>query len=570
MSEIEPQNGAFYWTVIFLRELVSKGLKHAVISPGSRSTPLVLAAASLPQLEKHVVLDERSAAFLALGIGKATSNPAALICTSGTAVANYFPAVIEARKSAVPMLLLTADRPPHLHGTGANQTINQQNIFGRFPVFFEDTGLPVIKENDLKRLKELAGRSFNDSINKQGPVHLNFPFQKPLEPEHDFLQTVIKKNSDISQEEIKTINRNDLKRYHFSGELTDAISTAERPLIIAGQLAPSTKLFDIYELAECLNAPVLSEQGVINPEFFIQGFDGFLRNESNQKALEPDLILRFGEQQPASKSLLQAIKYWTPKRHIYISETGERCNIENAVMDSIDWNGKSFDINQFNKKSRKWLQKWKKAERNFSEMKETSLKQNADLTDGHIYHYLSPTVPEDWFVFISNSFPARDQSLFGQWKTQKIFTNRGASGIDGITSTAMGTGIGLERPGVLFTGDLAFLHDSSALLSNKILTKPLIIIVINNQGGSLFRMLPIAEHEQYFTPYFETPQEADIATLSASYGVKAKVIESVDELKNINLEKFVSQPGSRLKIIECRTDANASMELRNKLWNFKL
>ncbi len=563
------QNKAFYWAVTFLKELAAKGLKHAVISPGSRSTPLVLAAASLPQLKKHVILDERSAAFLALGIGKAANTPAALICTSGTAVANYFPAVIEAKKSGVPLLLLTADRPPQLQGTGANQTINQQHIFGEFPVDFQDTGLPSTKKNDLESLKKLAVRSFDNSIKKHGPVHLNFPFQKPLEPGRQFLQSINKKNQKSVQERISTVDKKDLKCFHFNKKIVQLINTSGRPLIIVGQLAPSTKLIDIYELAKQLNAPVLSEQGVIDPDFFIQGFDGFLRNERNLKALEPDLIFRFGRQ-PASKSLLEAIKNWQPKKHIYLSETGQRSEIENAVTDCMEWKGKSFNNNSFHKKDSKWLQKWKEAEYDFNEMKKTALEHNSDLTDGYIYQTLSPAIPEDWFVFISNSLPARDQSLFGEWKTQNTFTNRGASGIDGITSTAMGVNIGLNEPGVLFIGDLAFLHDTNALLNKKVINEPLIIIVINNQGGSLFRMLPITEHKQHFTPYFETPQEANIAELAAAYDLKAKTVKTIKELKILDLKKMADQVDSKLQIIECQTNPDASMKLRNKLWNFEL
>ncbi len=560
-----PQNRVFYRATIFFRHLASCYLKHAIISPGSRSTPLVLAAASLPQIKKHTVLDERSAAFLALGIAKATNKPAALICTSGTAVANYYPAVIEAKKSGVPLLLLTADRPARLHGAGANQTINQQHIFADYPVFFKNIDVERLKEGDIQKQ---ATEAFHVSINQQGPIHLNFPFDKPLEPNQSFFQAIYNENKQAIQAESE-INESNKKSFHFNDDTLKAIKYAEHPLIIIGQLTPADNLKSIFQLAERLNAPVLTESGVANRKLSVQGFDGFLRSVANQKQLQPDLILHLGLQ-PASESLLQSIKNWKPVQHIDSIEISCNTNSNKPSINFIEWKGQSIAKDGITSKHSDSLKNWKKAEKSFAKFSQTLLEKNKTLTDGHIYHHLTPGIPEDWYVFIANSFPARDHSLFGRWKTQKIFTNRGASGIDGITSTAMGVNIGLDKPGVLFTGDLSFLHDSNALLNKKALNHPLIVIVINNRGGSLFRMLPIFEFEETFTPYFETPQEADVAGLAASYGVKAKVVESVKELKEINLEKLVNQSEPNLQIIECRTDPDVSMKLRKELWNFEL
>ncbi|NIV13412.1 MAG: 2-succinyl-5-enolpyruvyl-6-hydroxy-3-cyclohexene-1-carboxylic-acid synthase, partial [Aliifodinibius sp.] len=182
MTNQHQGNTALQWTNTFFRALYKYGIEHVVVSPGSRSTPLTLAVASNPHIQKHVILDERSAAFTALGIGKATNIPAVLVCTSGTALANYYPAVIEARQSGVPMVLATADRPPHLRATGANQAIDQLNMFGDYPVFFHEVGEPKPNKKDLKRLTILAQQSVSISREKRGPVHLNFPFRKPLEP----------------------------------------------------------------------------------------------------------------------------------------------------------------------------------------------------------------------------------------------------------------------------------------------------------------------------------------------------------------------------------------------------
>jgi len=565
MSSSDAGNKAFYWAAFFLQVLKQQGLEHIIISPGSRSTPLTMAAAASEDLCKHVVLDERSAAYMALGIGKSTNNPPVLICTSGTAVANYFPAVIEARSGGVPLLLLTADRPPHLHHSGANQSIDQQKIYGQYPVFFHDVGEPSIDKKGLESLQRLAAQSVHHAKSQGGPVHINFPFRKPLEPDKEYIESF---KQDIQPFELKNkhaFSSGKEEEFSFQPHISSTVKNAENPLIVIGQLAAKTNLQPIFDLARQLSAPVLSEQGVIDSKFAIQGFDGFLRNPVNRRNLKPDVIFRFGCQ-PASKSLLQALASWTPEAHIYLSDSGEWTDVENATTDFIDWNGECFDNIDCLNLSDRWLKKWKKTEQNYFERASKTFTKQETLTDGHIYHHIAPMIPESWTVFVSNSFPARDHSMFGQWRENKVFTNRGASGIDGITSTAMGVNIGSRQAGILFTGDLAFLHDLNALLNHKKLVSTLVIVVINNQGGSIFRMLPIAEHQKYFNPYFETPQEVNISRLAQSFEIHRKTINTIDQLEKFNLKDFVLKSEQNLHLIECVTDPEASMRVRKNLW----
>jgi 2-succinyl-5-enolpyruvyl-6-hydroxy-3-cyclohexene-1-carboxylate synthase len=628
----------------------------------------------MPGFQKQVILDERSAAFTALGIGKATNQPAALICTSGTAVANYFPAVIEARKSSVPLLVLSADRPPHLHDTGANQTIEQQRIFGDYPVLFRDAGEPVMHETALEEVEQFASEAVEIAIRQQGPVHLNFPFRKPLEPEQKFVTTITKENKkpddlfapaspktrgpDHSfaagnpktsvegfppKDSVEATSR--LREFRLDDKLQQHMQKADKPLVIIGQLAPGTETARIFQLAKALHAPVLSEQGFNTGDANgIEGFEGFLRDLKRAEELKPDIILRFGRQ-PASKSLLQAIEQWSPCRHMHVSDTEYQSDIAGTTTDHVSWNGNPFSTNRLYNSAEKssprgdsskriplvlwkttfvvpphfapardkqtndpiptirgkqaaessrWLHRWKNQERDYFERSSRLFEAQQTLTDGHIYHHLAPAIPRNWFIFFSNSFPARDRSMFGRWSaptvvsetagiqpggsqpnkrnsrkvyiTPRVYTNRGASGIDGITSTAMGIGIGAHQPGILFTGDLAFLHDTNALLNKKVLQQPLVVIVINNRGGSIFRMLPIAEHKAHFNTYFETPQQAHIAALTKSYGIHTKTITTIKDLRQLDLQEVVSQSDSMLHIIECKTDADASMQLRHKLW----
>lgn len=565
MTELKNQNRSFYHCTVFFRELYKRGVRHVVISPGSRSTPLTLAAAAHPGFKKHVVLDERSAAFTALGIGKATGVPAVLVCTSGTAAANYYPAVIEAYQSGVPLLLATSDRPPELRNTDANQTIDQINLFGKFVLYFEDLGETLSNKLNTNLLADAAGNAIEKAIEFRGPVHLNFPFNKPLEPEIDFLNSTSKENENLVGNRERHIFKNPQPVFKLNDEINKKLTGADRPLFIIGQLPAGTKIEPIFEMANKLASPILSEQGFENAINPIQGYEGFLRNEQTRKQLAPDLILRFGLQ-PASKSLLSALEIWKPEHHIYVRHKANKKETSLDVTDILEWNGGAFDFKEPSGKSGLWIDRWKEAEKNYEKGKDEIFKKVQKLNDGHVYEHLSGQIPDSWWIFFSNSFPARDRSMFGKWSTQEMFTNRGASGIDGITSTAMGISLGESKPGILFTGDLAFLHDTNALLNQKLLADLLVVVVINNKGGSIFRMLPIADHQEYFTGYFETPQQADISHLCRGYDINYSRIDSLKELKEFSLDYFLSDSEKQLNILECVTDPDTSMQLRRKLW----
>lgn len=570
MTDLKPQNATFNWATVFLRSLGQQGVKHIIISPGSRSTPLTLAAAAHPHFHKHIILDERSAAFTALGIGKATNKPALLICTSGTAVANYFPGVIEARQGGVPMILATADRPPHLRNSGTNQAIDQINIFGDYPVYFQDLKKPSSANNNIDELKEISRQAYALSIQKQGPAHLNFPFQKPLEPTQEFLQKIKKENSEFGYNYNKNSNgcENQGAFFRPDDELVKKIASSKRPLVITGQLSAATSLEPISKLAKELQAPFLSENGYLNEGHNIQGFDGFLRSSENLEKLAPDLILRFGLQ-PASKSVLQAVEQWNPDEHIHLSDTDRQIDIARTTDQFISWAGTSFDISDIDQPSSKWLDSWKEAEQTYFEKSRPIFNSTSQLTDGHIYRRLLPMIPDDTSISISNSLPARDQSLFARFGKQTIYTNRGVSGIDGITSTAMGESLGSKSPVVLFTGDLAFLHDSNALLNHKLPDQPLVIVVINNAGGSIFRMLPIADQPEYFESYFETPQQAKISGLADSHNIPYHCVDNRTKLHNFELSQWIKQH-PKCSVIECQTNAEASMQMRKQLWDIKI
>jgi 2-succinyl-5-enolpyruvyl-6-hydroxy-3-cyclohexene-1-carboxylate synthase len=563
---MKRMNNPLRWSSELICSLSAHGVTHAVISPGSRSTPLTLAAAIHPSVKKNVILDERSAAFIALGIGKATGIPAILICTSGTAAANYFPAVIEAKESGVPMIILSADRPPNLRSTGSSQTIDQIKLFGDHTVFFHEAGEPVMSDTDLKRISYLGKQAVDMAIRKGGTAHINLPFRKPLEPAQQQLADEterIRKNA--GQVRIKPDHT--AKTIHPGNDISEMISSSKKPLLIAGPANPRQALIShLQNFSSRLNAPVISEpgSGLSENEYTIHRFEQFLRNKNQRKKLSPDLIIRFGDQ-PFTKSLLMALEDWADIPAIHISSR-DAWQDHSMSADVFIHTSPEDRLNPdfFPARSDpEWIGSWKAADQ-LAQEKLALLLKSKPLTDGHVFKKLSDQITDHWNVMLSNSFPVRDMALFGK-STRGQFVNRGAAGIDGITSTALGLHLSGDKPTCCITGDLAFLHDANALYSLQDSGAPFVIVVINNGGGTIFRMLPVY-HENISSDlhqtYFETPQYTDIRYLARASGVKYRKIETPAQLDNLHLDSF-SEP----TIIECRTDAGESMKLRQRLWS---
>ncbi|MEX0844292.1 MAG: 2-succinyl-5-enolpyruvyl-6-hydroxy-3-cyclohexene-1-carboxylic-acid synthase [Balneolaceae bacterium] len=567
MPENDPQNIAFYWSTVFVRSLFDEGVQHVVISPGSRSTSLTLAFSAHAGFTKHVCIDERSAAFAALGLAKFSGIPAVLVCTSGTALANYFPAVIEASQSGTPLIIASADRPPHYRALGASQTIDQIKIFGNYPVYFHETGEPNPNERAYKRLQLAAVQAVKESINKSGVSHINFAFSKPFEPDPKYLKQVEFENEKQSRHpspKYSTQNGNmELGETFWS----DLIS-AERPLIVVGPSSKSDKLDFITPLARTLDAPILAEPGsqVPTSRHTIQGFEGFLNSSENWEVLNADLILRFG-QQPVSKAVNQyldkysgamQISFMNPNQWTDGSLSSDKQIYLESSLSIPDVTG-SADKN--------WLKKWKKTEKDSKVFREEQLHPTNPITDGYVFSKISENLSKKAFTMLSNAFPVRDMSLFGEFDGKEMYVNRGAAGIDGITSTAIGLSISAEKAGVLFIGDIAFLHDSNALLMAKEVKHPLVIVILNNGGGTIFRMLPVHQIKNKYTQYFETPQTAKIAALCRAHNIDHTLISRPEQIIS-TFEKLMEKKG--IHVMECMTGADESMEQRHTLWNFKV
>ena len=558
------------YTSLLIRSLYQHGVRHAIISPGSRSTPLTLAAAIHPGIDKRVVLDERSAAFIALGIGKKTGKPAVLICTSGTALANYYPAVIEAKESGVPLIIISADRPPALRGIGSSQTIDQLNIFGNRVYYFHEVGEPTGTLTDIKRIDALGKQAVEIATIRGGAVHINFPFRKPLEPSEEQLNKEIqlseKQTHNHSYNE-KTVTGRDL---HLNSVILSLFSASEKPIIICGPANPSRSLHQLArKTAALLNAPIIAEPGssVDHQIDDIVRYEQYLRNPKQLSNLKPDLILRFGDQ-PFTQSVLTALDSWSDVLTIHFNT---REDMQDHSL-SVDYRvrcepGDELDLSKIEQKSLPdWMAKWKNMEKLSRETLKKELSAESVLTDGHILHHLSSTLADNWNTMLSNSFPARDMALFGNHGKNQ-FVNRGAAGIDGIISTAIGQHISGNRPTCCIIGDLAFLHDSNALLSLHRMKHPFVVVVINNGGGTIFRMLPVAKmnrtlnSQDLYKTYFETPQHSNFRKLAEANEIHYVRITNLDELQQLDLNAMNDRC-----IVECVTDTDSSMILRKNLW----
>lgn len=567
MPENDSQNLAFYWSTLFVRSLFEEGVRNVVISPGSRSTPLTLAFSAHPGISKIIAVDERSAGFIALGQAKASGIPSVLVCTSGTALANYTPAVFEATNSGVPMIVASADRPNHLRGVGASQTIDQIKVFGTQPVFFHEAGEPNSSPNKQKRIEVAAKQAVEHSLSYHGVSHINFAFDKPFEPEADFLKMIEAENLNHSKRS-KTDYSQSTGNSELGEKFWSQLISAERPLIVVGAQSGNEDLSFITPLARALSAPIIAEPGsnIANSRHIISGYSGFLKDSEYREKFIPDLILRFGSF-PVSKGVQQLLADCEHIHQIAFCNPGLPNDGDVPASQSIHLKSE-LEIPDINGNAdSKWLSDWKKTSKKFNVFLIDQIHPKTPLTDGYIFKEAGELLPKKCFTMLSNSFPVRDLALFTNFSGQEIYVNRGAAGIDGIMSTTIGLSSILDKQGVLFIGDIAFLHDINAFMSAKEIASSLIVVVLNNGGGTIFRMLPVYKFKQKHEQYFETPQDVRIVSLCRAFHIDHTLVSKPEQFAPA-FEGYVDKPG--IHVIECITDADDSMIERHKLWNFSL
>ncbi|EFO80073.1 hypothetical protein OSCT_2064 [Oscillochloris trichoides DG-6] len=557
------------WVATLIDGLVRGGAADLVISPGSRSTPLALAAARHPQARIWMHYDERSAGFFALGMARARRAPVVLLCTSGTAAANYWPAVAEAHLARVPLILLTADRPHELRDNGAPQTIDQVAMYAGNTRWASD--LPEPTEGLLPYVQSLVARAIAAARGAPaGPVHLNCPLREPLLPDRSCLESLFADPSPLPQVQVAP-RRADAQQI---ADLAALLQTAERGLIVCGPqddpaLAPAAA-----QLAERLGWPLLADPisqvrcGSHVHELVIGGYDAFLRDERFAARYRPDLVLRLGAM-PTAKPLLQFLTRSPQPRQIVVDGgAGWReptsLAVQHLFADEIDLClrlAAALPASQPDP----WSAAWVEAERLTQTVIAEHLRGQEQISEPGIFAQLARILPANATLFAANSMPIRDlDTFFPPSETPlRLLGNRGANGIDGLTSTALGLAAGGYGPVVFVTGDLSFFHDSNGLLAAKLHALSATIVLINNDGGGIFSFLPQASESDQFETLFGTPHGLQFEPLAACYGANYTRAENWATFRHGVLRGV---DGAGLHIVEVRTERTRNVHDHRAIW----
>jgi len=557
------------WSQALIDGLVSRGLSRVVISPGSRSTPLALACERHPLIESWIQVDERSAAFFALGLAKADLQPVALIATSGSAPAHWYPAVIEASKSAIPLLLLSADRPPELQDCGANQTIDQLNLFGTHVRSFHHLPVPSSTSEQLNAIQQLGQQAAEESLAPlSGPVHLNIPLREPLVP--DGSESAVPK----PQTEIQSVppfapSPNMALLERLATELG-----SKRGIIICGPEHYADGFAQaLTTLAQRLGSPILADPlsnlrfGAHDRQQIISRYDAFLKRPTFTQSHTPDWVLRFGAM-PVSKSLSSYLESSIESRHYLIDGNGQMRDPLHRIDTPITADPTLFCrqltrqlTNQLAQQdSHQWLDEFKQ-----EELRAAQLISQLECAESTIVAQCIAKLPAQSTIFCSNSMPIRDLDSFSGSanKPLQILANRGVSGIDGNISTLLGiAAASTNKPGVTLglIGDLALFHDMNGLLMAREVDA--IIVLFNNNGGAIFQHLPQAGlHE--FERVWKTPTNLNFAHVAQLYGLAYRQLTEIGQFDDA-LEWALPQRGVRL--IELVTDAEVSLNEHRRYW----
>ena len=561
-------------------EFYQLGVRHAVFSPGSRSTTMAMLFKEHEGFETYMNIDERSASFMALGIAKAHKEPTVLVCTSGSAVAHYLPAVLEAQYTGVPLIVLSADRPHTLLHVGAPQTVDQHKIFGTAVNYFEELAVPQ-ESHYYTYPRQVARKAYMKAMDtKKGPVHINVPLFEPLVPE------LSRNHFEAGRSSFKVVkpnyssvfgcdNRNNLTHINNAidiahgndgtNEINDLLKRYERILILAGPQIDIDEAETIRSFGEALQAPILADplsnvRGCSTSKVVISTYDALLAGQALWHELKPDCVIQFG-QIVVSKRVQQMIASWTDVEYIEV----------NPTMDSMNPTGKttihmqaSIDVfthlHGKNNSSDTYLNIWRRLDQAGKKQLSTAIDE-PHCFEGRTIRELQKQIPEDGQIFVANSMTIRDFDYFwfsGESKAV-LYGNRGVNGIDGTISTALGLAAN-GRPTYLVIGDLSLFHDLNGLAVAKTHNLNLTIILHNNDGGGIFEYLP-QKGTRHFDYLFSTSQGLDYSGAAKLYGCGYTKISSPNELSSV-LANVSQETG--VHIIEIPTNREYSRELHKK------
>ncbi len=560
------------WADLIVEELIRTGADFFSVAPGSRSTPLVAALASNPKAKNLIHFDERGTAFAALGYARASGRPAAWITTSGTAVANGMPAVVEAATDAVPMILLTADRPPELRETGANQTVVQPDIFGGYTRWSFDLPVPDPDLDPAMVLTTVDQAVYRARRAPRGPVHLNLMFREPFLPDPDEVLPAPPRWRE---------SREPYTRYAATGpavdpdeveRLMEALRPIKRGLVIAGRLGSREQGEAALGLAESFGWPLLPDVGSqlrlgIHSKNLVGYHDALLASEPFKEANAPEAVLHFGGR-ALSKRLEQFLARSRPDPYVVVRENPFRLDPGHQVTHSVEADvvgfcdalarvaGGAWSVDPA------WTAGWHEASGRVDVCLDQLFAGTEELNEPLVARLISRHIPEGHGLCVASSMPIRDVDTFAatDGAVVPVVANRGASGIDGTVATAAGFARGSGLPITLLIGDLALLHDLNSLAMLRDL--PVVVVVLNNDGGAIFSFLPVARHKEFFEPYFGTPQGVSYEGAAKMFGLAYELPRTTEEF----VEAYsAAVDRSTPTLIEVRTDREENVALHRKL-----
>ncbi len=541
-------------------EWVRAGVTDAVVAPGSRSTPLAVALASAAGIDVHVQVDERSAGFLALGIAMATWEPVVVLTTSGTAAVELHPAVVEADLAGVPLLVCTADRPPELRDVGAPQVVDQTHLYGRAARWYHDPGLadPAV----ASRWRALASRAYAEATGaRPGPVHLNLPFREPLLGSPDHLPAP-REPTDLTEGWVwRPPSQPPADPIIESSDLS-----GRRGIVVAGRWSGNGDA--IHEVAAALGWPVLADplsQGRRPVPGTIAHADAILRSTTAAEALRPEIILRLGEP-PASR----VVNEWlaaTGALEIVVAGAGRWSDpggtagivLDADPSDLLDaLRGQLEGVEAVPE----WRELWASVDAAAARAIEGELAAQHSATEPALARSVMAALPDGAALVVSSSMPVRDLEWYSAPRDGvRVLANRGANGIDGVVSTAVGVAVGSDGPTAALLGDLAFLHDSNGLLGASQRAADLVIVVVDNDGGGIFSFLPQAEDvgPERFEQLFGTPHGLDLVAVARAYGVRAEATTDVAR------DLFAALAEGGVHVLVARTDRAENVEVHRRI-----
>jgi 2-succinyl-5-enolpyruvyl-6-hydroxy-3-cyclohexene-1-carboxylate synthase len=561
--------------------LAGQGVRHAVVCPGSRSTPVAVALAAHPDVRIWVHIDERSAGFFALGMARQLREPVGLLSTSGTAAANFLPAVAEASLSRVPLVVLTADRPPELREWGAAQTIDQIRLYGSHAKWFADLPVPVDDAGLIRSTRAAASRAAQTAGSAPaGPVHLNLPFREPLLPVDLAAPLRLEPQFAAGRSVGRGIARRPSRLISSEpvvGEIADVIRDAPQGIVVCGPGESPELPGAAAAFAEASGYPLLADPlsglrfGPHDRSRVIDAYDPFLRDREIADRLMPEVVIRIGAP-PTSKPLQQflascpdaeqiAIDAGSPRDPGHLAARyvrGDEAETLRALAVAVGARGSTPD--------RGWLERWRGVDRVTRDAIAQSLAECDELSEGGVAADVAALLPDGATLIAGNSMPIRDVDAFvrGDERTIRLLGNRGANGIDGMTSTALGAAA-VADPVVLLVGDLSFLHDVGGLIAARLFDLSATIVVVNNDGGGIFSFLPQAQQidPDTFEKLFGTPTGFDVGGAARLFGASHARPVSRCAFRR-DLGRALAEPG--LSVVEVVTDRARNVAEHRAIW----